>query len=220
MLRSFMLGVCLVLFASAFRAATPVEPRSAGVAINDCAICLSPLNRDILDVCKNSHKLHRSCAQELSRYSLTDCPICRAPLRVTLLDEDNIFVSVVCFGTVEDVRAYIQNNPSCVDQTYLDIPPLFDAIGRYAAARTADEQIIAMRICRLLLAAGAKVNEGYTQTKFTALHMAAFYGLSSICGLLSIYGANYLVRTKYGATPAQIALRNGHRELAEDLRSD
>ena len=52
------------------------------------------------------------------------------------------------------------------------------------------------------------------ETTYSALHHAAFRGLTSIAVVLVDAGANVLAVDRFGKTPAHLAIQKGHTQLA------
>ena len=67
-----------------------------------------------------------------------------------------------------------------------------------------------LTMCRLLLAAGADVEEREPNTKNTPLHYAAIYGQERTIKLLLSHKADVNSRSKTGVTPLYIACSEGH----------
>lgn len=68
-----------------------------------------------------------------------------------------------------------------------------------------------------LLELGAEVQQPLNSHGWTALHVAAAYGYARSARLLLDAGADPAARTSDGLTPAEIAMANGHHDLAEIL---
>ncbi len=71
--------------------------------------------------------------------------------------------------------------------------------------------------CRVLLDAGANI-EATVISSATALHLAAQEKRSDVCMLLISRGANTHCKSK-NATPAAMAKRHGHADLADQMRA-
>ena len=67
-----------------------------------------------------------------------------------------------------------------------------------------------MTMCRLLLAAGADVEERDPLTLFTPLHQAAIFGHECIVKLLLSHKADVNSRSKTEETPLHLASQQGH----------
>jgi CubicO group peptidase (beta-lactamase class C family) len=71
---------------------------------------------------------------------------------------------------------------------------------------------------RLLLAKGAAIDAA-NKTGFTALHHAAEFGSRKAAEVLLAAGANRSIRNSNGESPAEVARRNGHTDLAAAIES-
>lgn len=76
-----------------------------------------------------------------------------------------------------------------------------------------------LSLCRALLQYGAYPNV-CQKFEITPLHLAAESGLVDIIITLLEHGANILLKNEEGKLPADLALANGHEELAEILKDN
>ena len=65
----------------------------------------------------------------------------------------------------------------------------------------------------LLIAFNADVNRAGSSSHITPLYAASFLGYCSLVGLLLKAGADKNIRTKFGVTPLEIAVRQGHTDV-------
>ncbi len=65
-------------------------------------------------------------------------------------------------------------------------------------------------VVKLLLQSGADVNTPCTQSRVTAIHLAAVYGQASLLELFKQYGADFLVTTAEGETALHLAAKVRH----------
>lgn len=66
-------------------------------------------------------------------------------------------------------------------------------------------------VIEMLLKAGASINQ-VSKNGGTALHMAAYYGLSDIEAVLVEHGASVNVKDRFGFSPLQVAAISGHED--------
>ena len=216
----FFLGLMFVLIIhmNGIYAATMETPVELADDVDSCSICLISLGRDSLPVCANDHHLHRWCLRNLLLNSAL-CPLCRVSCDIQQSDEiEDIspFLCTVLKGSFARVHELIQSDVD-VNELYLGIPILFDAIGRYAFAKGEEKQAEAIAICDLLVKSGASVVQAYTDNKVTAVHVAARFGLDPLCDLFLSAGASRCARTKAGRTAGGVAKKYGHERLARKL---
>ncbi len=73
-------------------------------------------------------------------------------------------------------------------------------------------------VIELLLRRGAEPNAPDTENGSTSLHNAASFGRMEAVRMLVENGADPSVKTKQGSTPFDLAVRNGHQDIAAFLR--
>lgn len=75
------------------------------------------------------------------------------------------------------------------------------------------------KICEMLLKTGANVNGKHPEFGATALHCAAWHGMSENINILLRHNADITVLTSKGKSVVELAQERGHTELADYLRN-
>ena len=111
-------------------------------------------------------------------------------------------------GDVERVEAFLREDPG-----------LKDAKGAHGIPVMYYPAIIGNTvIAEILLEHGADINAG--EGGNTALHGAAMFGQAIMAEWLLAHGANPDALDYEGKTPLEVAIKNGHSEVAEVLRRE
>lgn len=109
-------------------------------------------------------------------------------------------------GRVDAVTGFLRADPSLAQATGAHGIPVL-----YHAAITNRKQV-----AKLLLAAGADVNQGVGVT--TALHGAAQFNQASMAAWLLEHDADLTARNRAGQTPLEIATTKGHTDVITVLQ--